>query len=139
MDEIHDMGDMSKLVYICSKHKGTPSENKFFDDQYFWLANDGENTPVVPYLMLSSLYEDGKSSRHKTGRRIAKKLLSKCDELWIMWDRGLDEEMVEDISLALKHGIPIRNKSIEITDTQPDDVELTQWGLPAMLNEEANE
>ena len=129
-DDILDMEDTTRLVYICSPHTGDPREVEVFDKLYCYYAMCEEHTPVAPYLIFPQLF--GGDQYHPSGRvdkYDAEKLLSKCDELWLIRYCGMTAEMAEEIKFAMEHGIPIRYKALTLEDVEPDEVEMEHWHI----------
>ena len=129
-NDVHDAEDMTHLVYICSPHTGDPKIIEFLDKLYCYFAMCEEDTPVAPRLIFPQLF--GVNYMHSSGnvdRDSARKLLSKCDELWLIRYCDMTAEMAEEIRFAFEHGIPIRYKALTLEDVEPDTVEMEQWHI----------
>ena len=127
-NDVHDAEDTTRLVYICSPHTGDPKETALLDKLYCYFAMCEEHTPVAPHLFFPQLF--GEDHYHLSGRvdkYDAEKLLTKCDELWLIRYCDMTAEMAEEIRFAFEHGIPIRYKALTLEDVEPDTVEMEQW------------
>ena len=130
MNDINDMEDTTRLVYICSPHTGDQKEAELYDKLYCYFAMCEEHTPVAPYLFFPQLYgTDYLSTAGCVDKHNAKKMLSKCDELWLIRYCGMTAEMAEEIRFATSKGIPIRYKALGLIDVEPDEVEMEAWHL----------
>lgn len=137
---LDDLEDTTHLVYICSAHTGNPMEVELFDRFYCNFAAEAEEeTPVAPYLIFPQFFNEKLKVDKIISRNCALKLLSKCDELWVMQGGGITAEMADEIKFAMTHGIPIRYRVLEFTDVEPDDVALKQLGVPNPVDAEVHE
>ena len=139
MDDILDMEDTTKLVYICSNHERDPRVAEFADKLYCYLAMGEEHTPVAPYLIFPQMFNSDFSPEGKVRMYDAEKLLSKCDELWVMQYGKITDEMAAEIRFAKKNDIPVRYRIIMFEDIVPDEVMLKQRGFLDLVDREADE
>ena len=121
--------DTSRVIYISSQHTGNAEENEFLDKLYSRLVTGDEDAPVALYLIFPQLLNNDFQVSGKVDHYCALKLLSKCDELWVMYNRGITDEMAEEIRFAMSQGIPVRYRQIEFVDVEPDDIELENLQL----------
>lgn len=105
-----------KVVYIAHAYADDPRANH--DRAMAWLlwaASRGDVAPVATWLQLTSAWPEDDASRDR-GMAINRKLISRCDELWLCGrhiSRGMDDEVefarasgVDVVSLLNHSGWP---------------------------------
>ena len=100
---------MKKLVYICSPCRGDYEKNIDNAATYSRAAFRKGYIPITPHLYFTRFMDDTNSKERCMAMEAGKQLLLECSEVWAF---GLDhpsEGMQEEIALAIRHGIPIRD------------------------------
>lgn len=100
---------MKKKVYICSPCRGDYEKNIDNAITYSGICFRMGYIPVTPHIYFTRFMDDTNSKERSMAMDAGKQLLLECSEVWVF---GLDhpsEGMQEEISLAIRHGIPIRD------------------------------
>ena len=100
---------MKKKIYICSPCRGDYEKNIDNAATYSGICFRMGYIPVTPHIYFTRFMDDTNSKERSMAMEAGKQLLLECSEVWVF---GLDhpsEGMQEEIALALRHGIPIRD------------------------------
>lgn len=100
---------MKKKVYICSPCRGDYEKNIDNAITYSGICFRMGYIPVTPHIYFTRFADDNNSKERDMAMSAGAQLLLECSEVWVF---GLDhpsEGMQEEIALAIRHGIPIRD------------------------------
>ena len=100
---------MKKLIYICSPCRGDYEANIDNAITYSGICFRMGYIPVTPHIYFTRFMDDTNGKERSMAMEAGKQLLLECSEVWVF---GLDhpsEGMQEEIALAIRHGIPIRD------------------------------
>lgn len=100
---------MKKKIYICSPCRGDYEKNIDNATTYSGICFRMGYIPVTPHIYFTRFMDDTNSKERSMAMEAGKQLLLECSEVWVF---GLDhpsEGMREEIALAIRHGIPIRD------------------------------
>lgn len=103
---------MTKIVYICSPFasNGVTGEVETNVDnarEYCRFA-DGEGVmPLASHLIYPQFMDDNDPEQRTRAMGYAFRLVSLCDELWVM-GTYISEGMLSEMTYAHNHGIPVR-------------------------------
>ena len=100
---------MKKLIYICSPCRGDYETNIDNAITYSGICFRMGYIPVTPHIYFTRFMDDTNSKERSMAMDAGMQLLLECSEVWVF---GLDhpsEGMQEEIALAIRHGIPIRD------------------------------
>lgn len=100
---------MKKKIYICSPCRGDYEKNIDNAATYSGICFRMGYIPVTPHIYFTRFMDDTNSKERSMAMEAGKQLLLECSEVWVF---GLDhpsEGMQEEIALAIRHGIPIRD------------------------------
>lgn len=100
---------MKKKIYICSPCRGDYEKNIDNAATYSGICFRMGYIPVTPHIYFTRFMDDTNSKERCMAMEAGKQLLLECSEVWAF---GLDhpsEGMQEEIALAIRHGIPIRD------------------------------
>ena len=100
---------MKKKIYICSPCRGDYEKNIDNAATYSGICFRMGYIPVTPHIYFTRFMDDTNSKERSMAMEAGKQLLLECSEVWAF---GLDhpsEGMQEEIALAIRHGIPIRD------------------------------
>ena len=100
---------MKKKIYICSPCRGDYEKNIDNAATYSGICFRMGYIPVTPHIYFTRFMDDTNSKERSMAMKAGKQLLLECSEVWVF---GLDhpsEGMQEEIALAIRHGIPIRD------------------------------
>lgn len=98
-----------KLIYICSPCRGDYETNIDNAITYSGICFRMGYIPVTPHIYFTRFADDTNSKERSMAMEAGMQLLLECSEVWVF---GLDhpsEGMQEEIALAIRHGIPIRD------------------------------
>lgn len=100
---------MKKKIYICSPCRGDYEKNIDNAATYSGICFRMGYIHVTPHIYFTRFMDDANSKERSMAMEAGKQLLLECSEVWVF---GLDhpsEGMQEEIALAIRHGIPIRD------------------------------
>lgn len=100
---------MKKKIYICSPCRGDYEKNIDNAATYSGICFRMGYIPVTPHIYFTRFMDDTNSKERSMAMEASKQLLLECSEVWVF---GLDhpsEGMQEEIALAIRHGIPVRD------------------------------
>ena len=101
----------TKLVYICGPFWAQDEEDRQRKlkkmESLSWFACTQGMIPVAPHLMYPAFLRDEDENENCYGFFCSMRLLSLCDEVWVMEDFGITEEMKFELEAARKFGCPI--------------------------------
>lgn len=118
---------MAKYVYICSPCRGDYENNIENAITYCAAAFSLGFIPIAPHIYFTRFADDKKPEDRIRGMDAGKEALLSCSELWAF---GLDhpsEGMQEEIALAVRSGITIRDgfEAIRLLRQRPMSVAAT--------------
>lgn len=100
---------MKKKIYICPPCRGDYEKNIDNAATYSGICFRMGYIPVTPHIYFTRFMDDTNSKERSMAMEAGKQLLLECSEVWVF---GLDhpsEGMQEEIALAIRHGIPIKD------------------------------
>ena len=110
LEEIDQKG--MKLVYICAPfwaHGEEERQRKLIKmESLSWFACTQGMIPVAPHLMYPAFLQDDDEDENCYGFVCSMRLLSLCDEVWVLEDCGITREMEFELRMARKFGLPVR-------------------------------
>lgn len=136
-----------KMIYVCSPCRGDYENNLRKAREYSRVLAEWGYMPITPHIYFTQFLDDSNPCDREKGMRYGMKLLLMCDELWAF---GLDhpsEGMAEEIKLATRCGIPVRDGCAELNsmgygvdpddedskpDEEPEDIGSVVINLPGM-------
>lgn len=106
---------MAKMIYICSPCRGDYEKNIDNATTYSRLAFRVGYIPITPHIYFTRFMDDTNSKERSMAMGAGLQLLLLCSEIWVF---GLDhpsEGMQEEIALAIRHNIPVKDGEEMIT------------------------
>lgn len=101
--------NVKNFVYICSPLRGDYDKNTENAIAYCAAAFRNGYIPIAPHIYFPRFVDDRNAKERSMAMSAGKQMLLACSEVWVF---GLDhpsEGMQEEIALAVRHGIPIRD------------------------------
>lgn len=105
-------GTPAKVVYIASPLSGEIEQNLRFARQACRYAIAEGTAPFAPHLLYTQMLDDTDPEERQAGIDMGKRILERCDELWLCGDR-ISPGMAEEKEFAESLGIPVRSVSAE--------------------------
>lgn len=100
---------MTRYVYICSPCRGDYENNIENAITYCAAAFARGVIPIAPHIYFTRFMDDRNEEDRRRGMEAGKRALLSCSEVWVF---GLDrpsEGMQEEIALAIRNDIPVRD------------------------------
>lgn len=97
----------SPVVYICSPYSGDTERNMANARRYSRFACLHGAVPFTPHILFTQYLDDDIKSERTLAMCMNRKMIRKCDELWVFGKR-MSTGMKEEISFAKRNGIKIR-------------------------------
>ena len=105
---------MNNSVYICSPCRGDYDKNiknaVTYCRQVFRLGY----LPVAPHIYFPHFMDDTVPNERERAMKAGSELMLRCAEVWVF---GLDkpsERMMEEIALAIRNNIPVKDGFVEV-------------------------
>lgn len=96
-----------KMIFVSSPYAGDVEKNiKFAKQACHYVITTG-NAFLCPHLLYPQVLDDVNPEERSLGMKMAKQLLSACDELWVFGDR-ISRGMFEEIEYARRYYIPLK-------------------------------
>jgi hypothetical protein len=95
-------------VFICSPFAGDLERNLGVARRLCTLALSQGHAPIAPHLLYPQVLDDSDPSSRAVGLRAGFEFLRVCGEVWAFRSYGLSNGMLQELSLAIGQGIPIR-------------------------------
>lgn len=106
-----------KLIYIASPLAGDIAGNTKRALDYCRIAAKQDVVPIAPHTIFTQFLDDCDPEQRRIGMKMGVALLKRCEELWVFGD-VISAGMRSEITVAVKHGIPVR-----YFDTNGNEVE----------------
>ena len=75
--------------------------------RYCRFAAQSGTVPLAPHLIFTQFLDDTVTEERETGLRLGKRLLKRCEELWV-FGSYISEGMKGEIETAKQRGIPVK-------------------------------
>jgi hypothetical protein len=96
-----------KLVYIASPYAGDVEKNTAFAAQACRFCIARGHVPIAPHLLYTRILDDSDPAQREIGLDLGRRVLSRCDELWVCGDR-ISSGMAAETAEAVNLGIPVK-------------------------------
>lgn len=100
---------MKNYVYICSPLRGDFEKNIENAIAYCRAAFRLGYIPIAPHIYFTQFVDDENDAERKIAMRTGAEMLLACSEVWVFGLNDPSEGMLEEIALARKHGIPVKD------------------------------
>ena len=109
-----------KLIYVCSAYEGAESDYKAAISYAGYVRNSG-GVPITPHIMYHGVFDIKQYEEKEAFMYVARRFMELCSEVWVFGKRRTFK-MKEEIALATKLGIEIKNIAPIITAMKNDDL-----------------
>lgn len=100
---------MNNFIYICSPLQGDYEKNTENEISYCRAAFRLGYIPIAPHIYFPRFVDDRNCAERRIAMRAGKEMLLVCSEVWAFGIDDPSEGMLEELALARKHGIPVKN------------------------------
>ena len=107
---------MKKLIYICSPLRGNYEVNIDNAIEYSGAAFRLGYIPITPHIYFTRFANDANSKERDMAMNAGFQLLLMCSEVWVFGIDHPSEGMQEEIALAVRHEIPIKDGEKMLAD-----------------------
>ena len=94
------------VIYVCSPYAGDPEGNSKRAMEYSRAVWECGGIPLAPHLLFPRFMDDDNPDEREAGLRMARKLLTMCDEVWVFGGR-ITAGMEAEIKEATAQKIPV--------------------------------
>lgn len=102
------------VIYICSPYAGDREANAKRAERYSRFVWEQGGIPLAPHLLFPRFMDESNPNERQAGLRMARKLLTMCDEMWVFGDR-ISQGMAAEIAEAAGRMIPIYHMNEALT------------------------
>ncbi len=95
-----------KLIYVCSPLRGDVERNVKRAKEYCQLVMQARHIPIAPHVAYQGILNDDIPAERKMALKIGRKILKKCDEVWV-FGHFISEGMRSEIEAAQRLQIPV--------------------------------
>lgn len=95
-----------KLIYVCSPLRGDIEGNVKRAREYCKSVIQAGHIPIAPHVAYQGILNDDIPAERKMALKIGRKILKKCDEVWV-FGHFISEGMRSEIEAAQRLQIPV--------------------------------
>lgn len=104
------------VIYVCSPYAGDREANAKRAERYCRFVWEQGGIPLAPHLLFPRFLCEDTPAERQAGLKMARKLLTMCDEVWVFGDR-ISQGMAAEIAEAAGRFIPIYHMDDALTLT----------------------
>lgn len=100
---------MNNFIYICSPLRGDYEKNIENAIAYCKAAFRLGYIPIAPHIYFTRFVDDRNIEERRIAMRTGREMLLACSEIWVFGLDNPSEGMLEEIALARRNGIPVKD------------------------------